>query len=772
MKSTSKKRFLKWFWGTVAAGIAVVVLLFIMLSAGWIGYVPNIEDLENPKNKFATEIYSFDNKILGTYFMAKENRMNITYDELPQHLVDALLATEDVRFYSHSGVDAKSVLRALLSVGGKGGGSTLSQQTAKLFFTEKIASNIFERAWQKLNEWVTAVKLEREYTKEEIITMYFNKFDFLNNAVGIKTAAQVYFNTTPAKLTIEQAALLVGMCQNPAQFNPASRRETTRERTLTRRNIVLNQMEKYKFITNEECNSLKQIPIELNFQSADHKLGLAPYLREYLRVRMTAKKPKRSNYADWQQKNFGQYYLDSLAWETDPLYGFIEKNPKSDGTLYNIYTDGLKIYTTIDSRMQRYAEDVVKTHLTELQGQFFKEKKKMKNGIFPSSMKKEDIEKMIERAIKQSDRYRNMKKNGATDKQISDTFNSEIDMLIFTWQGIKDTLMTPRDSVIWAKSFARVGFMSMEPTTGYVKAYVGGPDFTFFQYDMASVGRRQVGSTIKPFIYTFAMLNGMLPCDKILNEPITFENVNGRGAKFTPRNGSRAAMGEMVSLRWGLQQSNNWITARIMALFSGEVNPIFPKDLSRLIRKFGVSGDIPEVVSLCLGPNEISVNEMVSAYTTFPNKGIRTTPVFVSHITDNKGNIIATFNSTTHEVISEEISYRMLDIMQAVVNGGTGSRIRRYGVTSPAAGKTGTTQSNSDGWFVGYTPQLVSGVWVGWEDRQIHFSSMAEGQGASMALPIWALYMKKVFENSELGYSTKVDFNIPNWYKANAGCFE
>ena len=767
-----KKRFLKWFWGIVAAGIIFVVLLFFSLSAGLIGYVPNIEELENPKNKFATEIYSFDNKILGTYFTAKENRMNITYDELPQHLVEALLATEDIRFYNHSGVDAKSVLRAFVSIGGRGGGSTISQQTAKLFFTEKMAKNKIERAWQKLNEWVTAVKLEKEYTKEEIITMYFNKFDFLNNAVGIKTAAQVYFNTTPSKLTLEQSALLVGMCQNPAQFNPASKREVTRERALVRRNVVLNQMEKYSFITKEVRDASKQIPIELQFRSADHKLGLAPYLREYLRVKMTAKKPKRSNYADWQLKDYGQYYLDSLAWETDPLYGFIEKNPKSDGTLYNIYADGLKIYTTIDSRMQKYAEDVVVQHLTELQGQFFKEKKTAKNGIFPRNMKPEEIEALIKRAIRQSERYRGMKKSGATDKQIEDAFNTEIDMRVFSWQGVKDTIMSPRDSIIWAKSFARIGFMSMEPITGYVKAYIGGPDFTFFQYDMASVGRRQVGSTIKPFIYTFAMTNGMFPCDKILNEPITFTNVDGRGKSFTPRNGSKTRMGENVTLRWGLQQSNNWVTARIMALFSGEDSPIFPKDLAKLMRKFGISGRIDEVVSLCLGPCEVSVNEMVSAYTAFPNGGVRYTPVFVTAITDNKGNVIATFNTTTHEVINEETSYKMVDIMQGVVNGGTGSRIRRYGVTSPAAGKTGTTNDNADGWFIGYTPQLVSGVWVGWEDRDIHFSNMAEGQGASMALPVWALYMKKVFENSELGYSPAKKFNIPDWFNPNVGCFE
>jgi penicillin-binding protein 1A len=485
---------------------------------------------------------------------------------------------------------------------------------------------------------------------------------------------------------------------------------------------------------------------------------------------MNAKKPKRSNYASWHLKDYGQYYLDSLAWETDALYGFVEKNPKSDGTKYDLYKDGLKIYTTIDARMQQIAETAVKNQLTDLQAKFFKEKKGKKNGIFPSNMKQEEIDALIERAIKQSERYRLMKKNSVSDKEIVQAFNTETEMSVFSWQGIKDTIMTPRDSIIYAKSFARIGFMSMESTTGYVKAYIGGPDFTFFQYDMATIGRRQVGSTIKPFFYTLAINDlGILPCDMIKNEPITFYNVDGQGTNFTPRNSSKAHIGEMVTLRWMLQNSNNWGTAYVMSLFTGTQNPTPPLNLVKMMRNFGISGKIDAVVSLCLGPCEVSVSEMVSAYTTFPNKGVRFSPVFVTHITDNKGNVIASFHANTSEVISEDTSYKMLNMMQAVVNGGTGSRIRRY-ISTPAAGKTGTTNDNADGWFIGYTPQLVSGVWVGWEDRKVHFASMAEGQGAAMALPVWGEYMQNVLANPNLGYSPTAQFNIPANFNINAGC--
>jgi penicillin-binding protein 1A len=757
----TKQKFLKYFWGIVAIGVGVVALTFLLISVGIVGYVPPLEELENPKNKLATEIYSADGKVIGTFYSGKDNRMKTTYDELSPNLINALLATEDVRFYKHSGVDGKALLRAILSFGGGGGASTITQQTAKLLYTNR-SGNFFKRIPQKLNEWIIAVRLERLFTKEEIMSLYFNKFDFLNNAVGIKTASQVYFNTTPDKLTIPQAATLVGMCKNPSLYNPASHREETRQRALNRRNTVIDQMAKYKFITRQEAEGYKQSPMGLDYHSAGHDQGLAPYMREYLRTRLSAKKPKRSSYADWQLKPYGQYYLDSLAWETDPLYGFIEKNPKSDGTKYSLYQDGLKIYTTIDSRMQSYAESVVRQWLTGLQNDFFKEKKKRKNGIFPSNFTKDDIDKFIERSILRTERYRVMKASGMSKSQIFAEFDKPIDMKVFSWRGEIDTVMSPRDSMLWAKSFARVGFMSMEPSNGYVKAYVGGPDFTYFQYDMATQGRRQVGSTVKPFIYTLAMEEGMYPCDKIINQPVTLTDANGK--PFTPRNGSKARLNEQVTLRWMLQNSNNWGSATLMGMLA-------PEQLVKLMRSFGISGYIPPVVSLCLGPNEVSVAEMVAAYTTFPNKGIRTTPVFVTHITDNKGNVIAQFSTNTIEVVNEKTAYKMINMMQAVLDGGTGSRVRyKYGVNAPAGGKTGTTNDNSDGWFIAYTPQLVSGVWVGWEDRQIHFASMAEGQGANMALPIWAMYMKQVLEDTSLGYSPSARFNIPEWFNPNEGC--
>ena len=761
MKDTTKKRFLKFFWGGFALFVSIIVATFCLMSIGVIGYVPDIEELENPQNKFATEIISADNQVLGTFYSGHDNRMKTTFDELSPNLINALLATEDIRFYEHSGIDVKALVRAVLLLGSAGGASTISQQTAKMLYTQR-ASNFLKRIPQKLNEWVIAARLERIYTKDEIITLYFNRFDFINNAVGIKMASKVYFNTTPDRLTVPQAAMLVGMCKNPSLYNPASRRQNTQERALNRRNTVLSQMKKYKFISESDYEKYIKEPLGVDFRSVDHKQGLAPYLREYLRTRLNAKKPKRSNYADWQLKAYGQYYLDSLAWESDPLYGFIEKNRKSDGSKYDLYKDGLKIYTAVDSRMQTYAEQTVKEWLEELQKDFFKEKKNKKNGIFPSTFSQTNIEEFLERAMLQTERYRAMKAGGKSRAEIIKSFSEPVEMTIFSWDGEIDTVMTPRDSLIWAKSFARVGFMSMEAETGHVKAYVGGPDFRYFQYDMATQGRRQVGSTVKPFIYTLAMSEGMWPCDNVINQPVTL--IDGNGEPFTPRNGSKARIGESVTLRWMLQNSNNWGSATLMSMLS-------PEQLVKLMRSFGISGYIPPVVSLCLGPNEVSVSEMVSAYTTFPNKGIRVSPIFVTHITDNKGNLIATFTPKTVEVIDEETSYKMLNMMQAVMDGGTGSRVRyRYGLNMPAGGKTGTTNDNSDGWFIGYTPQLVSGVWVGWEDRQIHFANMAEGQGANMSLPIWAMYMKKVLADPNLGYDSSAHFSIPEWFNPNAGC--
>lgn len=764
LSKQQKTQFLKWFWGIFAGLLILVVLIFFLIAKGWIGYMPPIEDLQHPKNKFATEIYSSDMKVIGTFFSEKENRVQVNFNEVSPNLIHALIATEDARFYQHSGIDGKAlaravVLRGLLQRKGAGGGSTITQQLSKQLYSP-TASNVFQRMLQKPIEWVIAVRLEQLYTKQEIMMMYLNKFDFLNNAVGIKMASQVYFNKMPDQLKIEEAAMLVGMCKNPSLYNPIRRKEKTQER----RNVVLMQMQKADYLTAEQCDSLKQLPIELDYHKVDHKLGPAPYFREYLRTCMMAKKPKRSQYADWQLKPYGKFTLDSLEWENNPLYGFFAKNPKADGSSYNLYSDGLKIYTTIDSRMQAYAEEAVEQHMKELQKQFFKEQKKRKKAPFASYVTDADIENIMKTAMKQTDRYRAMKRAKKSESEITQAFNTPVEMNVFSWDGTLDTIMTPLDSIRYHKYFARCGFMSMDPISGQVKAYVGGPDFTFFQYDMVNLGRRQIGSTIKPFLYTLAMNEGFWPCDKTVNQEITLQDELGRD--FTPRNESKSKIGEEVTLRWGLSTSNNWITAYLMSLFP-------PAQLVKLMRSFGIRGDIMPVVSLCFGPCEVSVAEMVDAYTTFPNKGIRVEPLYVTHIEDANGNLIASFTPKTQEVIDETTSYKMLDMLQGVMNGGTGSRVRfRYNVNVAAGGKTGTTQRNADGWFVAFTPSLVSGCWAGFEDRTVHFNTMQYGQGASMALPIWAMYMDKVLKDKDLGYDENEKFDIPATFNSNAGCSE
>jgi penicillin-binding protein 1A len=600
------------------------------------------------------------------------------------------------------------------------------------------------------------VKLEKLYTKDEILTMYLNQFDFLNNAVGIKSAAQIYFSKSPADLKIEEAATLIGMCKNPSYFNPVR----YNKRTCERRNTVLNQMRKADYITKHQFDSIKELPLTLKYQRVDHRLGLAAYFREYLRNILTATEPNRSDYASWQAE---KYEEDKKAWDTDPLYGFCNKNHKTDGTPYNIYTDGLKIYTTIDSRMQNYAEEAVDQHIQALQQKFFKEKKNKSYAPFARNMSQEDIESTMMHSMKQSERYLKMKAAGMSDAEIRSIFNQQIEMQVYSYDGLIDTIMSPMDSIRYNKYFLRCGFMSMNPHTGEVKAYVGGPDFSQFQYDMVNTGRRQVGSTVKPFLYTLAMEEGMWPCDKTILQPITL--TDGNGKPWSPKNSSNLnKIGQPVSLRWGLANSNNWVSAYLMSLFS-------PEALVKIMRSFGIKGRIDPVVSLCLGPCEISVAEMVEAYTAFPNKGIRVEPLYVTRIEDANGHVIGKFTPQMHEIFSETTSYKMIYMMRAVVDGGTGGRIRSiYGLTMPMGGKTGTTQNNSDGWFMGYTPSLVSGVWVGGEDRSIHFDSMSEGQGASMALPIWALYMKKVLADKNLGYSSSEQFDVPNSFNADSGC--
>ena len=742
-----RKTFVRISWGLRCANVVFLAIAFTSIWFGWVGYMPDIADLQNPISRYASQVYSVDGKILGTYNMNRENRIHVDYDNLSPYLVEALIATEDERFYEHSGIDFIALTRAVVKRGmlgqkSAGGGSTITQQLAKQLYSSTAKSTL-ERVMQKPIEWVIAVKLERFYTKEEIITMYLNYFDFLHNAVGIKTASDVYFRKEPKNLSLTEAATLIGLCKNPSYYNPVR----YPERCMERRNVVLGQMLKVGYITNDEYRKAHDEPLALNFHRIDHKDGMATYFREFLRQYMMAEKPSLDNYPSW---NKVQYSIDSTAWETDPLYGWCNKNFKKNGEPYNVYTDGLKIFTTIDSRMQRYAEEAVLQHVGHyLQPAFSKENKAKPNAPFTNALTTSDVKGILNRSIRQSERYRAMKEQGATEDEIQKAFRTPVEMSVFTYHGDVDTVMTPLDSIRYIKSFLRAGFVSMDSHNGAVKAYVGGVDFTHFTYDMATQGRRQVGSTIKPFLYSLCMSNGMSPCDVAPNVQRTYGN-------WTPRHGSRASYGQMVTLKWGLAQSNNWISAYLMSRLN-------PQDFLRILNDFGINtfGAYPSMV-LCLGPNEVSVCEMVSAYTTFANNGIHCYPMFVSKIEDNEGNVIATFQPRMNEVISEESTYKMLEMLRAVMNGGTGSRMRyKYNIECDMGGKTGTTNRNADAWFMGFTPSLVSGCWVGGEDRDIHFDSMRMGQGANMALPVWAYYMKKVFADRSLGYDPNEKFDIP-----------
>jgi penicillin-binding protein 1A len=754
--SPRTKKFIKAFWIAFASFILLIVMIFVAIANGWIGYLPPISELQNPNNRFASEIYSSDMKLLGSFSLSQGNRLAESYQHLSPNIINALVATEDSRFYEHSGIDgwalARSfILRGIFQVKSAGGASTLTQQLAKQLYSPP-AQNFFIRALQKPIEWVIAIKLERLYTKEEILNMYLNQFDFLNNAVGIKSASHVYFSTTPDKLTIDQAAMLVGMCKNPAFYNPLR----NKERALGRRNTVLLQMYKANMLSKAQLYSLSALPLEIKYQRVDHKLGSAPYFREYLRQIMTAEKPVKADYAGWEHQD---YIDDSIAWNTNPLYGFCYKNRKPDGSFYNLYTDGLKIYTTIDSRMQEYAEEAVHEQMTSLQAKFFKEKKGRSYAPFSRTLTQSEIGDIMNRSMRLSDRYRKMKQEGATTDQINRAFNTKLPMQVFSYHGTIDTVMTPLDSIRYIKYYLRCGFISMDPTNGHVKAYIGGPDFNMFQYDMATAGRRQVGSTVKPFLYSLAMEEGYWPSSEVMNDTITFQL--GNGQYWSPRNDNNNRRGEMVSLQWGLAQSNNWVTAHLMRNFT-------PMAMVRMMRAFGIQGYIPAVWSLCVGPVEVSVQEMVQAYTAFANRGIRVNPVYVTRIEDSNGTVIASFSPRMTEVFNELTSYKMLTLLRGVVDGGTGSRLRyQYGLKGQLGGKTGTTQNNSDGWFIGFTPSLVSGVWVGGEDRAVHFDYLSEGQGASMALPIWALFMKKVYADPSLGYSESESFNMPSVYDPN-----
>lgn len=757
-------------WILLILGIVAIFALFHLISNGKIGYLPPIEELQNPTNKYATQIYSSDGVVLGRYFQSKDNRVSVPYEELSPHLINALISTEDARFMDHSGIDSKALLRVIVKTlilrqDNAGGGSTISQQTAKLYYSPPVETK-WERAKQKMTEWVIATKLEKYYTKEEIIAMYFNQFDFLNNAVGIKLASEVYFSTTPDKLKIEEAAMLVGMCKNPAYFNP--HRASIKERCIGRRNVVIDKLCENGHITQQECDSLKKTDLVLKYKKVDHKLGLAPYFREQLRLIMTAKEPIKNKYPKWM---YQKYHEDSLAWATNPLYGWCEKNKKPDGSNYSIYTDGLKIYTTIDSRMQQYAEEAVKEYLGGyLQPLFTKEKsseRHIKKAPYSNKTSQAQVDSIMMRAVKLSDRYRGLRKAGATEEEIRKEFHTPVPMKVFCWEtGSKDTTMTPYDSIRYHKSFLRTGMMSIDPFTGHVKAYVGGPDFNFFQYDMASVGRRQVGSTIKPFLYALAMENGLSPCDEVANTQPQIQTPTGI---WEPRNvpygeAGKREIGQMITLKRGLQTSNNWISAHLITKYCS------PESFVKLLHSMGIKQQIDPVPALCLGIADISVSEMVGGYTAFANKGIKSEPMYVTKIEDNNGNIIAEFIPQQNEILSEETSEKMIALLRSVMDGGTGLRLRTrsynysIGWETQVAGKTGTTQNNSDGWFMGFIPRLITGVWVGGEDRDIHFDNIRNGQGSATALPIWGKYMNKVFADSTLNYSRTDAFNVKEKY--------
>ncbi len=749
-----RKLFVYFLWTLLFIIVFGSVTAFYAINEGWIGYMPPIEDLQNPINRFATQIYSADGRLIGTWNYNRENRVMVDYTKLSPSLVQALVATEDARFYDHSGIDCFALGRAIVKRGmmgqkSAGGGSTITQQLAKQLYSEH-ANSTMERLFQKPIEWVIAVKLERNYTKDEIITMYLNYFDFLHNAVGIKTAANTYFSKEPKDLTVNEAATLVGLCKNPSYYNPVRNAERSRER----RNVVLSQMVKAGYLSQEDYEKYSVEPVKLKFHVSDHKDGLAVYLREFLRRYLTARKPERALYPSW---NMVKYYNDSINWETDPLYGWCNKNKKRNGDYYSIYTDGLKVYTTIDSHMQKYAEEAAYQHVVKfLQPAFNAENKNKPNAPYSSNLTLQQVQQILNRSVRQSERYRVLREDGASEEEIKRSFRTPTQMSVFTYHGEVDTVMTPLDSIKYYKSFLRTGFVSVCPQNGHVKAYVGGLDYVHFAYDMVMDGRRQVGSTIKPFLYSLAMENGFSPCDVAPNVQQTYMVA---GQAWTPRNGSRARYGEMVTLKWGLQQSNNWISAYLMSKLN-------PQAFVDLLHEYGIRNpEIHASMALCLGPCDISVGEMASAYTAFVNHGIRAALMFVTKIEDSEGNVVAQFQPRMNEVISEESANKMIYMLKSVVDGGTAGRLRfKYNLKGDIGGKTGTTNNNSDAWFMGITPTLVNACWVGGDDRDIHFNSMAMGQGASGALPIYALYMQQVYKDSQLGYNENAIFDLPEGY--------
>ena len=728
-------------WLIVTSPFLGLFSLVQLTSYGVFGDLPSFDQLENPKNNLATEIISEDGVILGKYFF--ENRSKAKYSEIPKNLIKALIATEDVRFREHSGVDGRALLRAMMGAmmgkSGSGGASTITQQLSKMLFTQQPSSGM-ERVMQKLKEWIISAQLEKRYTKDEILTMYLNRFDWVNNAVGIKSASRVYFNKEPIDLKVEESAMLVGMLKNPALYNPNRRKELTEGR----RNVVLSQMKKYEFITDSLFDTLTHQPIVLDFKKASHNEGLAPYFREYLR---------------------------------GELKKWCRKHTKADGAKYNLYTDGLKVYTTINSRLQQFAEEGMRTHMSSLQNDFNTHWKGYSKAPYPKEFEWEQINAILDQGMKRSERYKKLKKAGKSQREIKIIFKQKVPMTLFSWKGEIDTVLSPRDSIKYNKFFIHSGMMSMDPKTGFVKAYVGGINYKHFKYDHVVVGKRQVGSTFKPFLYSLAIQEGYSPCYEIPNVPVVFDKKRwGLEKDWAPKNSGNEFDELSLTLKFGLANSINSVTAYIMKQFG-------PQAVVDLAKKIGIKSRILAVPSLCLGTFDLSVYEMVGAYSTFVNKGVWTEPIFITRIEDKNGVILEEFTPKTQEAMSKETADLMVRLLQGVVDGvyspavgktrGTGVRLRfKYGFQNEMGGKTGTTQNQSDGWFMGITPNLVSGVWSGCEDRSAHFRTIHYGQGANMALPIYAKFLQKVYLDTLATGIYPIDFDIPKSIDVRLDCGE
>ncbi|MCF0178281.1 MAG: transglycosylase domain-containing protein [Bacteroidales bacterium] len=763
MKPETKKKLIKCWWIIIVAPF--VMLFTFILMVGLFAKIPSFEELENPKSNLATQLISCDGEVFNTFHI--ENRSYVSYDDLPQSLVNAAVATEDARFYKHSGIDFRGLGRVavktlILRKSNQGGGSTITQQLAKTLFPRDTEPSKFpggryvKLIVSKFKEWITAVKLERNYTKNEIMAMYMNAVFFGSNAYGINTAAKTFFNKKPSELKVEEGALLVGMVNKPTRYNPV----LNEEQSLARRNHVLSQMKKYGYISKAERDSLTALPIELNYQQQDHNSGLGSYFRDMLKRTMNATEPKRSSYTYVES-----YRADSTAWVNDPLYGWLNKNLKPDGTKYNLDKDGLKIYTTIDSRMQRYAEEAIAEHLgKDLQRAFANDLSRKRYKPFSDDVPEDVRNSLMAQARRWSDRYTSMKREGISESEILKSFDEKTKMRLFQWnkKGYVDTVMTPNDSILYYKSFLRAAFIALEPNTGKLKAYVGGPNYRYFKYDNARQGQRQVGSTIKPFLYTLAMQEGYNPCYHVVNIPYSF--ILDDGSVWTPRSTDKDEyIGLTVTLKWGLTHSSNNISAYLMKQFG-------PKAMVEMCSKLGISNHLDPVYSLCVGSCDMNVYEMVSAYNTFPSRGVYVNSYFVEKIEDESGNLLASFSTTKREAISENTAYLMVNLMQGVVNEGTANRLKwKYGVEG-AAGKTGTTNDQSDGWFIGYVPKLTAGVWVGAEDRQVHFESLALGGGSNMALPIWGIFMNKVLNDKSIGIQNGERFIAPAGWSMDLQC--